>query len=634
MSKLYVTGREFKKRPRRKIRKAKGAHLYISQKDLYIAEFGKEMVEFYYKYIYKPKEPAFISAKADDRPFVSLFRRITVARKAFATLFVAAMTLFLLPTGSYAQIKEEKTITGYVKNTQGKLWNGAIIELYEEDNLLGRDTLENGYFRIENVITGAEEENGEATPSAFKVYQNYPNPFNPETTIRYELSEAGRVSVRIYDITGREIRELFNGRQEAGAYELTWDARSDAGGIISSGVYIYAVTANGRTEARKMIYEKHGADFEWGKASAAALAEGASAKGSVYGEKTNGHWAKIYGDTVMTTVITGLDFSGEGTVELDTLTAPGRPIIKGFVYDLANKYDENNNRVYPIPGLYGQKVYLGSDTAHYVITDSAGMFRFMADTLRTDTIFVTNREGDSAYYNWKREITLTADEQTVTAFNDTTGIPVFKQWVDTLGIDFLEHLQYVADIENRMPTRPNWRQTMQRFIDDTIKIWLNRENQPNDWYADSAWVAIKTCETGRIRYVETSDSASSHIQFRWDHIAVGETYFISDYEGYYDVPGLGGGPYLHEHQFRIRISGPPNNAELPPEALKPVVAHEILHTIYALGRHSPHIQDEFNANPITRAMQGYPLGPNEREKRGMKLIYDLERNPKLLDYYK
>jgi hypothetical protein len=80
-----------------------------------------------------------------------------------------------------------------------------------------------------------------APPKTYELYQNYPNPFNPMTTIEYQLPAAGTqyiVSLKIYDITGREITTLVNEQQEPGYYQKTFDA-----GRYSSGVYIYRLTA-------------------------------------------------------------------------------------------------------------------------------------------------------------------------------------------------------------------------------------------------------------------------------------------------------------------------------------------------------------------------------------------------------
>jgi hypothetical protein len=70
-------------------------------------------------------------------------------------------------------------------------------------------------------------------PAVFSLEQNYPNPFNPTTTIRYSLPAASEVKVAVFDVLGREITVLTNGRSEAGVHELTFDASG-----LSSGVYV------------------------------------------------------------------------------------------------------------------------------------------------------------------------------------------------------------------------------------------------------------------------------------------------------------------------------------------------------------------------------------------------------------
>lgn len=68
-------------------------------------------------------------------------------------------------------------------------------------------------------------------PKDFYLSQNHPNPFNPSTTISYELPEASQVTLKVYDITGREVASLVNGRQEAGKYKSSFDASNLATGI-------------------------------------------------------------------------------------------------------------------------------------------------------------------------------------------------------------------------------------------------------------------------------------------------------------------------------------------------------------------------------------------------------------------
>ncbi len=88
-------------------------------------------------------------------------------------------------------------------------------------------------------------------PDAYALSQNYPNPFNPVTSISYAIPRSGMVSVRLYDIGGREVMTLVDGERNAGVYELTLD-----GSVLSSGVYIYTIRANDYIETRKMTLMK------------------------------------------------------------------------------------------------------------------------------------------------------------------------------------------------------------------------------------------------------------------------------------------------------------------------------------------------------------------------------------------
>jgi hypothetical protein len=88
-------------------------------------------------------------------------------------------------------------------------------------------------------------------PVSFKLRQNYPNPFNPATTIRYDLPTAEYVTLRVYDILGREVATLVNKRQTAGSYSIRFDANQ-----LSSGLYFYKITAGSFNKTRKMVVMK------------------------------------------------------------------------------------------------------------------------------------------------------------------------------------------------------------------------------------------------------------------------------------------------------------------------------------------------------------------------------------------
>ncbi|RPI17380.1 MAG: T9SS C-terminal target domain-containing protein [Ignavibacteriae bacterium] len=91
----------------------------------------------------------------------------------------------------------------------------------------------------------------ENIPVKFSLEQNYPNPFNPTTTIEYSIPEKGNVSLKIFDITGKEIVTLADKYQNAGSYIVTWNASN-----ISSGVYFYRLENNGNTTTKRMILAK------------------------------------------------------------------------------------------------------------------------------------------------------------------------------------------------------------------------------------------------------------------------------------------------------------------------------------------------------------------------------------------
>lgn len=99
-------------------------------------------------------------------------------------------------------------------------------------------------------------------PKKFALKQNYPNPFNPTTTIRYELPVQARVTIKIYNILGQEVFTLVDRTVEAGFHEAMWKGLNKANHAVSSGVYIYRLTAqalNGKdtyTQTKKMMIVK------------------------------------------------------------------------------------------------------------------------------------------------------------------------------------------------------------------------------------------------------------------------------------------------------------------------------------------------------------------------------------------
>jgi hypothetical protein len=88
-------------------------------------------------------------------------------------------------------------------------------------------------------------------PVSYLTAHNYPNPFNPTTTINYSIPTAGNVSVKVFDITGREVADLVRGYQTSGAYAVQWDGRA-----FASGIYFYRVTVGNLSFTNRMVLMK------------------------------------------------------------------------------------------------------------------------------------------------------------------------------------------------------------------------------------------------------------------------------------------------------------------------------------------------------------------------------------------
>jgi hypothetical protein len=83
-----------------------------------------------------------------------------------------------------------------------------------------------------------------------------PNPFNPQTSVEFELARAGAVSIQVYDLTGRHVRELARGDFDEGPHRVEWNGRGDDGRPVSSGVYFVVLRGNGTSQQRKVTLLK------------------------------------------------------------------------------------------------------------------------------------------------------------------------------------------------------------------------------------------------------------------------------------------------------------------------------------------------------------------------------------------
>ena len=90
-------------------------------------------------------------------------------------------------------------------------------------------------------------------PTEFALHGNAPNPFRPPTTIRFDLPVAAEVSLTIYNVQGRRVCTLVQGRVEPGRHAAAWDGRDGRGQPVAAGVYFYRLRAAEFERTRKLV---------------------------------------------------------------------------------------------------------------------------------------------------------------------------------------------------------------------------------------------------------------------------------------------------------------------------------------------------------------------------------------------
>lgn len=129
---------------------------------------------------------------------------------------------------------------------------GMDIRLMDENEKILNTNLKSGE---DIVISDATIQklivSGELLPTDYSLEQNYPNPFNPMTKIRYSVPFTDRINISIYNILGEMVTTLVNQIQEAGRYEIKFDATQ-----FASGIYIYRMETSNYSSVKKMIVIK------------------------------------------------------------------------------------------------------------------------------------------------------------------------------------------------------------------------------------------------------------------------------------------------------------------------------------------------------------------------------------------
>lgn len=152
--------------------------------------------------------------------------------------------------------------SGAVLNTTdgGTTWNRVPVSTTENLNCIavsGNNVWIGGDYGIilssvsQEEVTAVSDRNSSAAPQSFALDQNFPNPFNPSTTIRYSVINSGNVTLKVYDILGKEVAELVNSFHNAGSYTAHFNASE-----LSSGIFFYILQSGNSVSTKKMLLLK------------------------------------------------------------------------------------------------------------------------------------------------------------------------------------------------------------------------------------------------------------------------------------------------------------------------------------------------------------------------------------------
>ena len=104
--------------------------------------------------------------------------------------------------------------------------------------------------------TTSINDDGEILPMSIMLYQNYPNPFNPQTNIKFELNKLEEVSIKIYNVLGKEIKQLLQENLPSGGHNIQWDGKDNEGNSLPSGIYFIQMIAGSYQKTIKTVLLK------------------------------------------------------------------------------------------------------------------------------------------------------------------------------------------------------------------------------------------------------------------------------------------------------------------------------------------------------------------------------------------
>ena len=203
----------------------------VTTKDLELSDYDDVIVEFWYKAV---------SMEADEDFWLQIS---TNGGSTYTTVktWVAGID-FDNDTFYFDSV----TITGYTLTNQTRI--RFRLDASDDDDDIYLDEIR--VSAVSGSLTTIDLVNS-TKPNSFVLHQNYPNPFNPTTIIKYSIPIESFVSLKIYDLLGREIMTLVNERKQKGSYQVQFDGKN-----LASGLYFYSLRATDFIETKKFILMK------------------------------------------------------------------------------------------------------------------------------------------------------------------------------------------------------------------------------------------------------------------------------------------------------------------------------------------------------------------------------------------
>jgi thiol-disulfide isomerase/thioredoxin len=188
--------------------------------------------------------------------FKTQFKVLSVVTPAgLASLVTVTGGNVFYDSGSTASISISPTQVQYNGLTYYfKRWLGGGNGSYSGTNQSFQINSVNNFINqvaIFDTINTGINQIGMEVPEKYELSQNYPNPFNPSTTVKFNLPKAGDVSLKLYDILGKEVDNLFTGFLSAGYFQINFNAAS-----LSSGVYFYRIETENFADIKRMLLVK------------------------------------------------------------------------------------------------------------------------------------------------------------------------------------------------------------------------------------------------------------------------------------------------------------------------------------------------------------------------------------------